>query len=193
MPTAAPSVAEHLDALDARLQRFAVSLHALTRDLDAAARLWRPAPERWGVADCCEHLLTVNALYLPRVAAALEGAPPPDARRDAEPWRPTWFGRWFVRAAGPGGRPLRAFAVFRPPPAAPDAPERLLAQQPALVDAVRRAHGRDLRAPRVHSPLSRLIVLRLGEALEMLVAHQERHLHQARAVRTAPGFPGPPA
>lgn len=190
-PPAAPprTHAELRAALARRLGAFDAALRALVGPLSAAQRLWRPAPDRWGVADCCEHLLTVNALYLPRLGAALDAAPPPDPALDAAPWRPTWFGRWFVGAAGEGGRPIRAFAVFRPPPPAPDAPERLLAQQDALRALLDRAAGRDLRAPRVASPLSRLIVLRAGEALEMLVAHQERHLAQARRVAAAPDFP----
>jgi hypothetical protein len=184
-----PTVAEHLAALRARLAATAAALHAVADDLTPAQRLWRPAPERWGVADCCEHLLTVNALYVPRVAAALDAAGPPDAARDARPWRPTWFGRWFVRTAGPGGRPIRTFRTFAPPPARPDAPERLLAAQAELHALLDRAAGRDLRVPRVHSPVTRLLTLRAGEALEMLVVHQDRHLEQAARVRREPAFP----
>lgn len=183
------TTAEHLAALRTRLAASARALHAVADDLTPAQRLWRPAPERWGVADCCEHLLTVNGVYVPRIAAALDAAGPPDPSRDATPWRPTWFGRWFLRAAGPGGRPIPAFRVFQPPPARPDAPERLLAAQAELRALLDRAAGRDLRAPKVHSPVTRLLTLRAGEALEMLVVHQDRHLLQAARVRREPGFP----
>jgi hypothetical protein len=100
--------------------------------------------------------------------------------------------RPLVRAhAGPGGRPSAAFRTFLPPPARPDAPERLLAAQAELHALLDRAAGRDLRAPRVHSPVTRLLTLRAGEALEMLVVHQDRHLLQAAAVRREPAFPAP--
>ncbi|HEX5580297.1 MAG TPA: hypothetical protein VFX39_01900, partial [Gemmatimonadaceae bacterium] len=70
----------------------------------------------------------------------------------------------------------------------PDAPERFLAQQCTLRGLIDRAHGYDLRAIRIHSPLSRLLTLRLGECLEMLVVHELRHLEQAERVREAAGF-----
>ena len=185
-----PSTAQHLATLHARVDALDARVRALATGLTPAQRRWRPTPERWGVADCCEHLLTTNGLYLPRIAAALAAAPPPDPARDAAEWRPTWFGRWFIRAAGPEGRPIRAFRVFRPPPTpGDDAPERLLAQHAELRAQLRHAAGRDLRGPRVHSPLSRLLTLRVGEALEMLVAHEERHVRQAERARAEPTFP----
>jgi hypothetical protein len=181
-----PTQRDHLAALHARLDVTDAAVRALVAGLSPAQRLWRPTPDAWGIADCFEHLLTTAGLYHPRVAAALAAAPPAPA--DAA-WRPTWFGRRFIAAAGPGGRPIRAFRVFVPPPAAPDAPERFLARQAELRGFVVAAAGRDLRAPKVPSPLSRFLTLRLGEALHMLVVHQHRHLLQAERVRAHPAFP----
>jgi hypothetical protein len=174
----------------ARLRELAGEIdartHALVADLEPDERLWRPAPDRWGVADCFEHLITTGLAYYPRVGEAITAAAPvaPEALRrwDEEPYRPTWFGRWFVRSAGPGGRPIRTRGPFVPPPATPDAPERFLAQQCTLRGLIDRAHGYDLRAIRIHSPLSRVLTLRLGECLEMLVVHELRHLEQAERV-----------
>lgn len=188
-----PTAAEHLAALRARLDAIDAAAHAVADDLAPARRLWRPAPERWGVADCFEHLVTTDAAYFPRVAAVLAADPTPEPARAAAlraaPYRPTWFGRWFVGAAGKGGRPIRARGPFVPPPARADAPERFIAQQAELRALLEAASGRDLRALSVTSPLTRLLSLRLGECLTMLVAHQERHLAQAERVRAEPGFP----
>jgi hypothetical protein len=183
----------------ARLRELTHSIDARSRalvaGLTAAQLLWRPGPERWGIADCFEHLVSTGAAYYPRVSAALAAAPPEGpasrARWAAVPYRPTWFGRWFVRAAGPGGRPIRARGPFVPPPATPDAPVRFLGQQATLRTLLDQAEGRDLRGIKVRSPLSRWLTLRLGECLEMLVVHQLRHLEQAERVRAAAGFPAP--
>ena len=192
MPNAHPSsdhpdAASHLTSLRARLDAIDAATRALVGALPAAERLRRPAPERWGVADCYGHLVATGAAYYPRVAAALAADPPPTPERAAvlraAPYRPTWFGRWFVRAAGPGGRPIRSPRAFVPPPAQADAPERFLTQQTELRALLAAADGRDLRAVRVRSPVSPLLTLRLGECLAMLVAHEERHVGQAERVR----------
>lgn len=172
-------------AIDARTR-------ALVADLQPDELLWRPAPEAWGIADCFEHLVATGLAYYPRVGDAITAAEHAGRSKgtawDGEPYRPTWFGRWFVRSSGPGGRPIRSRGPFVPPPATPDAPERFLAQQCTLRGLIDRAHGHDLRAIRIHSPLSRLLTLRLGECLEMLVMHEMRHLEQAERVRGTAGF-----
>jgi hypothetical protein len=192
MSTHARTNGEHLARLAALADENAAEVGRLVEDLDAARLLWRPSPERWGVADCLEHLIATGNAYHPRVRAAVEEAlraGARDAARDGAPWRPTWFGRLFVRAAGPGGRSVRARGPFVPPPGRVDSATRLLAQQDELRALVADAHGLDLREPRVSSPLSKLLTLRLGEALEMLLAHQRRHLEQAWRVRRASNFP----
>ncbi|HEY0969739.1 MAG TPA: DinB family protein [Gemmatimonadales bacterium] len=180
----------------ARLRELTGAIDARTRalmgDLQPDELLWRPAPDRWGIADCFEHLVATGLAYYPRVGDAMSAARPVSAAdRQAwadEPYRATWFGRWFVRSAGPGGRPIRTRGPFVPPPATPDAPERFLAQQCTLRGLIARAaEGHDLRAIRIHSPLGRLLTLRLGECLEMLVAHELRHLEQAERVMTGVG------
>lgn len=192
-----PTERAHLQRLRALLDENDAAATALTSGLTPAQLLWRPSPERWGIADCFEHLIATGVAYLPRVADAL-AAPErrrasstgaDAARQEERLYRPTWFGRLFVRASGPEGRPIKTRGPFVPPPASPDAPARFLAQQDTLRTLLADAEGRDLRAIRIHSPLSRLLTLRLGECLEMLVVHEQRHLRQAERVREAPGFP----
>jgi hypothetical protein len=192
MPSPACTNREHLARLAALADANAAEVASVAADLDAARLLWRPSPERWGIADCLEHLITTGAAYHPRLRAALDGAEQAGQRGAAfedAPWRPTWFGRWFVRAAGPGGRSIRARGPFVPPPGRVDSAARLLAQQDELRALIADARGADLRGLKVSSPLSRLLTLRVGEGLELLLVHQQRHLQQAWRVRRAPNFP----
>ncbi|MDF1503821.1 hypothetical protein [Roseisolibacter sp. H3M3-2] len=76
-----------------------------------------------------------------------------------------------------------------PPPGRVDSAARLLALHDALRALFDDAHVLDLREPRVPTPVSARLTLRLGEALEVLVAHQRRHLDQAWRVRRAANFP----
>lgn len=183
-----PTNRDHLARLAALADANAEEVARLVTDLDATRRLWRPSPERWGVADCLEHLLVTGQLYHPALRALIDAAPR-DPARDARRWSPTLVGRLFLRLVGPRGRATPAPSRLRPPQARPDADVRLLAQQGELRRLIADAHGADLRGIRVTSPLSRLLTLRLGEALEMLLAHQQRHLAQAWRVREDARFP----
>ena len=179
---------EHLARLTALADANAAEAVRVVADLDAARLLWRPSPERWSVADCLEHLIATGVVYHPRIRAALATAAR-DAARDDARWSPTLLGRLFLRAVGPHGRARRARPPFVPPPGRLDACPRLLVQQRDLRALIADAHGTDLRALRVESPVSRRLTLTLGEAFEMLLVHQQRHLAQAWRVRTSPGFP----
>ena len=54
-----------------------------------------------------------------------------------------------------------------------------------LAERVRRADGLDLTGNRTVSPVTRLLRMPLGAYLQFVIAHDRRHLWQARQVRTA--------
>lgn len=178
----------HLDDLAAQLEAVGERARALSSALRDDQLLWRPDPDRWGVADCFEHLVTADSQYFPRLRAAIDEAAP--ALEGERVYSPGLFARWFIRSVGPGGKmKLPAPKSFRPPPPAADAPERFLAGQRRIAGFLEEARGIDLQSARLASPVSPLVRFTVGEALTLIVAHQERHLEQALAVRGEPGFP----
>ena len=54
-----------------------------------------------------------------------------------------------------------------------------------LAERVRRADGLDLTGNRTVSPVTRLLRMPLGAYLQFVIAHDRRHLWQARQVRKA--------
>jgi hypothetical protein len=181
----------HLDDLERRLEAIGRRTRELTSDLREEQLLWRPEPKRWGIADCFEHLLVADAPYFPRVREAIErSAPAGDGERV---YAPGLLARWFVRSVSPEGTlKLPAPKRFQPPPDGPergDAPERFLADQEVVAALLADARDVDLQGAKLTSPVTSLLRLTIGEALTLLVSHQERHLGQAEAVRRDPGFP----
>jgi hypothetical protein len=191
MPGAAPPADPHLARLWEIAREVVSGTERLTAGLSETQLKWRPAPERWSVAQCFAHLVATGEAYYPRVQGAVEAARAKGIAR-RRPFRPSWFGARFIAAAGPEVKvKIRAFRVFRPaddPPA--DSPRRFLAQQQILFRLLADADGLDLERPKVSSPVSRLLRLSLGEALTMLAVHEQRHLLQAERVTREPGFPG---
>ncbi|NBC18619.1 MAG: DinB family protein [Bacteroidetes bacterium] len=157
--------------------------------LTEAQLTWKPAPDVWSIAECVEHLIVMGRLYYPRIAEAIERAD--TATGTPPPHRPTLMGRLFYWIVRPGGLKVKTFGLFKPKPMAVNAGtgDRFLRQQDELLDLLHRAAAVDLNSARFSSPLSSLIRFNVGDGLRVMVAHQQRHLQQARGVRQRPDFP----
>jgi hypothetical protein len=192
-----PSVVELIPELQQRRREFEASkteARGLVAGLSHAQFNYRPAPDRWSVAECLVHLNTVAKVFpaIDRTIAAAQAR----GWTSAGPFRYGWVANWMVRTFEPPvRRRFRAPKMFRPapPPAAGYPASDVLAEYVAvrdqLLERVRRANGLDLRRAVVVSPANRLVRMSLGAYLAFLAAHDRRHLWQAQRVREAEGFP----
>jgi hypothetical protein len=168
------------------LQKLAESRERLLRmahGLTGEQLHYRPAADRWSVADCLEHIVTVEARLLERIQMTLEKAPDP-ARRS------TFEGRDEALLAHTVGRELRLQApeVLVPTGRFPD--EQLLSE----FEAARRrsqefAAGTqaDLRSCVFKHPV--FGDLDLYQWLLMIAGHCDRHCAQSEEVINSEGFP----
>lgn len=150
----------------------------------------RPDDDRWSVAECVDHLVTIGRLMLPRMNAAAANARAKGWLAEP-PFRYGRLGNWFVRAMGDDQLPprnrLRAPRLYRPPPGAdrtiPEAVEAFAAVQDDFIAVVQAADGLDLARVKIASPVTRLLRLSLGQWLKGLSGHQRRHIWQATQVK----------
>jgi hypothetical protein len=63
------------------------------------------------------------------------------------------------------------------------------AYQAQYIDRLRQANGLDLARARVSSPVAKWLRMPLGSGFLTMVAHERRHLAQARRVLQTPGLP----
>ncbi len=170
-----------LDTIDTTSRTTIDQARLLVENLSQAQRTWQPDRKAWSIAQCFEHLVVTDGLYVPRIREALAQAP---AAAPDSVYNPGWFGKLFVRSAGPEGFRIKTFRIFQPGDDVVDAAsvDRFCDGQSALLDLLQTARGLDLNAVEVTSPQSRFLSLRVGAALEMLVLHQQRHLQQAERV-----------
>lgn len=185
---ASPTLQACLQQLEALRQEACVLCHGL----DGAAFNWQPAPERWSVGQCLDHLNHAGALLLPRLDEAIARGRAAGVYAEG-PTRYGWLGRWWVRAMHPTcRRRFRAPAAYLPA-AEPLDPDDVLATfldvQDALAARLEAADGLDLARLKVRSPAYAWMRLPLGVWFESTLAHEERHLAQARQVMAQPGFP----
>lgn len=165
---------------------------ALISGLSRAQFNWRPAPDRWSIADCLVHLNDTVTTTLPAFDRAIARGRE-QGRTGPGPFRYGWLAKWAVRSMEPPPKfRMTSPRVFRTKHAEHDLasvlPEFLLVRD-RLGERLRQADGLDLARVKISSPASRLFRLPLGAYFAFVLAHERRHLWQARQVRGSPGFP----
>jgi len=150
---------------------------------------WQPREGAWSVGQCLKHLHLTNEIYLGAISAALQGQP----QAVIQEIRLGWFSRWFIRnyiAPNPGGTRARAPKKIEPTKNV-DAGilAAFLRSNQAARDLVRQASAYDVNAIRFKNPFIPLLRFTVGTGLEIVPAHQSRHLLQAEGVTQSPGFP----
>ncbi len=152
---------------------------------------WRPGPGKWSIAECFDHLNITAGKFIPAFDAAIDRARA-SGLSGPGPFVYPLLERWFVRSMEPPARTrMRARKAFKPSPQ--HDPGAVLAAfiegRTAVAERIARADGLDPRRARFQSPVAPILRYSLGTGFAAFLAHDRRHLWQARAVRNHPAFP----
>jgi hypothetical protein len=184
-------VNSELDGYLEQIRYIRQDVAAIVANLADGQFTWRPAPDRWSIGECFEHLNLTAAAFIPAIDAATADALARNLRSDG-PFVYPLFERLFVTSnEPPPRRRFRAFKAYRPPAqlSRDTVMNSFLAWQDRLVERIRRADGLDLRRARRRSPILPIMKWSLGTMFELVLAHERRHIWQARQVRNEPRFP----
>jgi len=159
---------------------------ALVADVDPTTLKVQPDPDTWSVAQCIDHLNTAGWLLLRSMEKKIQRGRAEGPYGDP-PFDYGFVSRWFVRVLKPSsGWTFDAPSVFEP-----EAPNTLypnevvdefLALQKEFAAHVDATEGLDLRRLRLSSPAIPLLRISLGAWFEATLAHERRHLEQARRI-----------
>jgi len=190
----AVAAANQLDQWLEQLAAIEGDAHQLLDGLSDAQLGWKPAPERWSIAECVEHLVITTGLTLRNAGPALERGRA-ERIQGEPPFRFGWLGGWFVRMMEtPGRRPMLSPVNFVPKGNLParELRERFFATQQELRRMLEAARGVALDRLKAGSSAKGAGWLRLNLAawFAATLAHERRHLAQARRVAESSGFPG---
>ncbi|GAB3900967.1 DinB family protein [Larkinella knui] len=146
----------------------------------------QPAPDRWSIAQCLDHLNSYGHYYIPLLEnAVLKG----EQQQLAAPprFRSGWLGNYFANAMKPkadGSIGLKSKAIKAHTPASNLDGRAVLTlfleQQQAILDLLDRAKRVNIQTLRVPISIARFIRLSVGDTFRFLIAHQQRHVLQAR-------------
>lgn len=166
---------------DARAQFGALTVDELN---------WRPAPGQWSVAQCFEHLITIQSAYLPTLRHLATGTRTPTLWERISPLSGL-FGRLLIRSLDPdNSRKSKAVAKSLPPSSDIDGQvtERFHAHQCDLASHLR-ALPEDMDPAKVviTSPVAGFVTYSLDDCMTIFVIHGRRHFAQAQRVLAALG------
>ncbi|MDA1183895.1 MAG: DinB family protein [Acidobacteria bacterium] len=180
-----------LDAFRAQFEHMSAEADALVEPLSDQQFTWQPGPDVWSVSLCLDHLNATARQYLPAMDDGIAEA----VRRGLYghgPYSYNWIGKMMVYFVQPASTPrTRAPIAFRPTPGRSrhDVMAAFRAYQVQYIDRLHQANGLDLARARVTSPVMRWVRMPLGSSFAAMLAHERRHLAQARRVISAQGFP----
>lgn len=184
--------------MNAELESYSDQLLSIRQDagglmsgLSDAQFNWQPQPGRWSMAGCFDHLNKAAAqLFIPSIDAAIANARAGGLTGDG-PFTYSAFERWCVRTNdAPARMRFKAPKQVQPSPSMSldEVRTAFMRWQDELGGRLRAADGLDLRRARHTSPLP-LVKWSLGTFIQLMLAHERRHIHQARRVRADARFP----
>lgn len=156
----------------------------LVADAGEAELNQAPASGAWTAVQCLAHLNTAGWLLLARMERQIDEARENGPYGDP-PFTYGFVSRTFVRMMQPDS----TLSIPSPPSYKPDPPytltsgavtEEFLQLQDDLLACVEQSEGLDLRRVRVPSPALPILSISLGAWYEATIAHERRHLAQAR-------------
>jgi hypothetical protein len=152
---------------------------------------WKPAADSWSVAQCLDHLVSINYEYYPVFDRILKG----EYRKTflhGMPFLPAMFGRLMVKTLSPDSqRKLKAPGAARPSSSSidPQIVDRFIAHQRETLAKMKSLEGLGPAGIIITSPFLSVVVYSLLDAFRLIVAHERRHFAQAQRVMETDGFP----
>ena len=141
----------------------------------------QPDVKSWNVLQCMEHLNTYGDYYIPAIKNALSGA---EKLEKDQLLTQTFLGRYFIKMMDPdkGKRKYKAFKKHRPKFKLNKEVvlNKNMGQMEALVGLLRECKHLNINNIAIPISLTKYIKIPLHEVFGFLVAHNERHIQQAK-------------
>ena len=152
---------------------------------------WKPSAERWSVAQCFDHLVSVNSGYLPILDTILKGQKQSSIWQKL-PFLPGIWGKLLIKSLDPSQtRKMKAPKRFEP--AQSDVSGSIINdfadQQHRLIEKIKATSNLDLERIVITSPAASFVTYSLMDAYRIIVVHERRHFQQAQRVTEESEFP----
>lgn len=141
----------------------------------------RPQPQKWHILECIAHLNQYSAFYIPYVEKAANQV---KAKQDF-PFRNGWLGGKFIKMMAPENakpqKTMKHMDTFEQP-VSDNTLEEFLVWQERLIAALSNLENTNLNKRKIPVEFFKLIKMKVGDALEFVIVHQQRHLNQIEKI-----------
>ncbi|MBK9974292.1 MAG: DinB family protein [Planctomycetes bacterium] len=174
---------------DRAIQRVA----GITTGLSEAQANWKPAPKKWSITECMDHLNQSMGTYGACMAPAIAKAKAKGKTGNAPYDRGTFIGRFILKTLKKGsGSNLPAPGVFKPTAShfeLASVRQKLTNVLTGAGEMLKQADGLAMGKVVFGTPVSALVRVSLAQAFELHAIHTHRHLDQMERVKQHADFP----
>jgi hypothetical protein len=152
---------------------------------------WKPAPDKWSVGQCFDHLFVAHHGMLAKFEETVEGKHK-TTLFERLPLLPKLFGGFLVKAIMPDNpKKMKNPGIFDPSQSTvdPEIVEKFLADQEKIAAVMRSSKNIDLEKTIMTSPVASFIIYSMLNGYRVVAHHGTRHLQQAEQVMQTEGFP----
>ncbi|RZS97403.1 DinB family protein [Cecembia calidifontis] len=166
------------------LDHLSEEIKASFGSLEKETLFLKPDSKTWSIAENLEHLITVNSSYFPIFKQLIDNTFV-GAFIGKFSFFTKLFGNMIYRSVSDGGKKkIRTFPLWEPKIKEGEEHiiEKFLSHQDDLKNWIKELGPYIEKEAIIHSPANKLIVYSLPQALDIMVAHEKRHLQQAKNV-----------
>jgi hypothetical protein len=145
---------------------------------------WKPHASVWSIAQNLDHLIVINTTYfnIPKQLRAGNYSLPWMAKFN---FMVNFLGKTILKSVEPAAhKKIKTFPIWEPSKSkiSGDVVPQFVLHQIQLKDLITNSTDLIERGAVISSPANRAIVYKLEMAFQIIAAHEERHLRQAREV-----------
>jgi len=152
---------------------------------------WKPAPKKWSVGECIEHLIVTNKQYYPALDKIIKGEHKNSFWQSVSPLSRLW-GSMLIKAVSPdNAKKMKTAKVFEPATSSISKSiiDEFVKCNDELISYLKKLGSVDLKKTKIYSPVNSFITYSLWDAIRIITFHEVRHINQAKRVRETEGFP----
>ncbi|GAB3756229.1 DinB family protein [Spirosoma pomorum] len=175
--------------MQTRIDRVLDTITREFRSLPEEQLRYKPAPDRWSILECLQHLNLAERFYIRNLQHKVDRLGVIQTSPSDQALVAGWVGKAMLYMVDPQTKiKLPAPGILRPRRASELDPTDVLNQfvelQTLLRDLLNKAVYLDWNQESMSTLFGNWLTIRLGDAMLMLVAHTERHINQAIRVKS---------